>query len=227
MSLQTAATRRPSHLRLVSANPLKGPEMPSTTTRRRTEPKTERTRVPGVYRRGDAYLYTYRVAGRQRWGRAATLDDARGGKRQAEADADRGELVDLPCVRFGDYARDWIEHYAGRTSRGFRESTRSMYRQMLNDRVIPYFDGVRRLRLAELRPRDVKAFVRWMVEQRDPRTGRLLSSRRSVSTSPCSARSSATLRKRASSATTRPRACASSCPRATAPAAGRRWRSAP
>jgi hypothetical protein len=80
-----------------------------------------------------------------------------------------------PAVRFGDYARDWIEHYPGRTSRGFRESTRSMYRQMLNARVIPYFDGVRRLRLSEIQPRDVKAFVRWMVERRDPRTGRLLS----------------------------------------------------
>jgi len=34
---------------------------------------------------------------------------------------------------------------------------------------------VRRLRLAEIQPRDVKAFVRWMGEQRDPRTGRLLS----------------------------------------------------
>jgi hypothetical protein len=41
--------------------------------------------------------------------------------------------------------------------------------------VIPYFDGVRRLRLTEIQPRDVKAFVRWLVEQRDPRSGRLLS----------------------------------------------------
>jgi integrase len=45
----------------------------------------------------------------------------------------------------------------------------------LNTRLIPYFDGVRRLRLAEIQPRDVKACVRWLVEQRDPRTGRLFS----------------------------------------------------
>jgi hypothetical protein len=147
----------------------------ATTRRQRAQPKTEKTRVPGVYRHGDAYLYTYRVSGRQRWGRAASLDDARRAKRQAEADADRGELVDLTRVRFGDYARDWIAHYPGRTSRGFRESTRAAYRQMLADRVIPYFDGVRRLRLEEIQPRDVKAFVRWLLEQRDPRTGRLLS----------------------------------------------------
>lgn len=66
MSLHTAATRRPSHLRLVSANPMEGPEMPATTTRKRTHPKLEKTRVPGVYRRGDAYVYSSRVAGRQR-----------------------------------------------------------------------------------------------------------------------------------------------------------------
>ena len=125
MSLRTAATRRPSHLRLVSADPMKGPEMPATATRKRTHPKPERTRVPGVYRRGEAYVYSYRVAGRQRWGRAGTLDAARRAKRQADADADRGELVDLTRVRFGDYARDWVAHYQGRTSRGFRESTRS------------------------------------------------------------------------------------------------------
>ncbi len=146
----------------------------ATTTKKRPQPKTEKTKVPGVYRRGDAYLYSYRVEGRQRWGRAATLDEARRGKRQAEADADRGELIDLTRVRFGEYARDWVAHYQGRTSRGFRESTRASYRQMLDDRVIPYFDGVRRLRLADIQPRDAKAFVRWLAEQRDPRTGRLL-----------------------------------------------------
>jgi integrase len=88
-----------------------------------------------VYRRGEGYAFTYRVRGRQRWGSAATLDEARR-----------------------------------------RESTRRMYRQMLEHRVIPYFDAERRLRLAGIDPRDVKAFVRWIVEQEDPRhPGRLLS----------------------------------------------------
>lgn len=146
-----------------------------TTTKRRNEPKNEKTKAPGVYRRGERYVYSYRVEGRQRWGSAPSFDEARRLKRQADADADRGELVDLTTARFGEYARDWIEHYQGRTSRGFRESTRSSYRQILEDRLILYFDGVRRLRLAEIQPRDVKACVRWLVEQRDPRTGRLLS----------------------------------------------------
>lgn len=136
--------------------------------------KTTKTKHPGIYRRGEKYLYTYRQDGRQRWGTAGTLDDARRAKRQAEADVDRGELVDLPSVRFGDYARDWIVHYQGRTSNGFRESTRRTYRGMLEQRLIPYFDGQRRLRLAEIQPRDVKACIRWLVELHDPRTGRLL-----------------------------------------------------
>ena len=139
------------------------------------QPKNEKTKVPGVYRRGNRYVYCYRVDGRQRWGSARSLDEARRLKRQADADADRGELVDVTNARFGDYAREWIEHYHGRTSRGFRESTRTSYRMQLNTRLIPYFDGVRRLRLAEIQPRDVKACVRWLVEQRDPRTGRLFS----------------------------------------------------
>lgn len=140
------------------------------------KPATTKTSVPGVYRRGERYLYAYRADGRQRWGSAATLDQARRGKRQAEADADRGELFELSRVGFGDYAREWVIVYQGRTSNGFRESTRRVYRQMLEARVIPHFDANRRLRLAEIQPRDVKGFVRWLTEQEDPRRpGRLLS----------------------------------------------------
>jgi hypothetical protein len=51
-------------------------------------------------------------------------------------------------------------NYQGRTSNGFRGSTRRAYTQMLEARIIPYFDGRARLRLAEIEPRDVKAFVR-------------------------------------------------------------------
>jgi hypothetical protein len=65
------------------------------------------------------------------------VDDARRAKRRAEADADRGELVDLTRVRFGDYARDWIAHYPGRTSRGFRDSTRAAYRLLSHQSVKP------------------------------------------------------------------------------------------
>ncbi|WP_445148367.1 phage integrase SAM-like domain-containing protein [Baekduia sp. Peel2402] len=111
----------------------------------------------------------------QRWKTVDAYDEAHRGKLAAEVDVDRGELRDLSRVSFGDYAREWIVNYQGRTSNGFRGSTRRAYTQMLEARIIPYFDGRVRLRLAEIEPRDVKAFVRWMNEQEDPRRpGRLL-----------------------------------------------------
>jgi integrase len=137
--------------------------------------KLEKTKTPGVYRRGKKYVYAYRVRGVQRWKTVETYDEARRGKLAAEVDVERGELRDLSRVSFGDYAREWVVNYQGRTSNGFRGSTRRAYTQMLEARIIPYFDGRARLRLAEIEPRDVKAFVRWMNEQEDPRRpGRLL-----------------------------------------------------
>jgi hypothetical protein len=102
-------------------------------------------------------VYAYRARGVQRWKTVDTYSDARRGKLAAQVDADRGELRDLSRVAFGDYAREWVANYQGRTSNGFRESTRSAYTQMLEARIIPYFDGRARFRLAEIEPRDVKA----------------------------------------------------------------------
>jgi hypothetical protein len=81
---------------------------------------------------------------------------------------DRGLIVDVENVKFGDYARHWILTYQGRTSGGFRESTSRWYRQVLEQRIIPYFDS-RRICLGDIRPRDVKAFIVWLLEQEDPR----------------------------------------------------------
>jgi integrase len=127
-----------------------------------------KTDVPGVYRRGDRYVYTYRKRGKQRWGSARTKAEARRLKRNAETDVERGEHRDLSRATFGEYAREWIEHYAGRTSSGFREPTRRWYRQMLEDRLIPYFDHERGLRLAEIEPRDIKALIAWLAQQPNP-----------------------------------------------------------
>jgi integrase len=156
------------HLRHVSTPP-KEIEMAKTAT------KLVRTDTPGVYKRGKKYTYVYRVEGRQKWGTAPTLAAARKAKRQAEADADRGLIFDTEDIKFGDYARSWIDTYQGRTSGGFRESTRRWYRQLLEQRIIPYFDS-RRILLGDIRPRDVKAFIVWLLEQEDQRRpGRKLS----------------------------------------------------
>ena len=127
-----------------------------------------KTDVPGVYRRGDTYVFTYRKRGKQRWGTARTKAEARRLKRNAETDVERGEHRDLSRASFGEYARDWIDHYGGRTSSGVREPTRRWYRQMLEDRLIPYFDQERGLRLVEIEPRDVKALITWLAKQPNP-----------------------------------------------------------
>lgn len=132
----------------------------------------EKTDVPGVYKRGGRYVFSYRKRGRQRWGSAATKGEARRLKRNAETDVERGEHRETSKMTFGRYAREWIEHYQGRTSRGFREQTRRWYRQMLEQRLIPYFDSERELRLTQIEPRDVKALVRWLSEQPDHRRPR-------------------------------------------------------
>jgi ribosomal protein S30 len=48
-----------AHLRVVSAHHEEH-ETP------KQQPKNEKTKVPGVYRRGNRYVYCYRVEGRQR-----------------------------------------------------------------------------------------------------------------------------------------------------------------
>ena len=78
----------PPHLRLVSTDLTEAVEMDPTTQTpkpKRTEPKTEKTKTPGVYRRGGQYLYVFRVEGRQRWGSAESYDEARREKREADA----------------------------------------------------------------------------------------------------------------------------------------------
>jgi hypothetical protein len=37
----------------------------------------EKTRTPGIFKRGSPYVLVYRVNGRQKWESARTLEDAR------------------------------------------------------------------------------------------------------------------------------------------------------
>ena len=132
-------------------------------------PEMIKTDVPGVYKRGERYAYTYRKRGRQRWGTARTKAEARRLKHQAETDVARGEHRDSTRLGFGEYARAWIAGYQGRTAAGVRPETRDWYRQMLDDRLIPYFDVETGLLLSEIEPRDIKSLVAWLAEQPNPR----------------------------------------------------------
>lgn len=117
----------------------------------------ERTATPGVFKRGGRYVVVYRdPQGVQRKRSARTLAEARALKSVLGADVARGEYRALSRVIFAEYAAEWIDHYQGRTRRGFREATRHDYRRQLEQRAIPFFG---RTRLAEIEPRDVKRYI--------------------------------------------------------------------
>jgi integrase len=119
--------------------------------------KLERTRTPGVYKRGGRFCVTFRdPSGVQRKRAAKTYSEAKNLKAALRADIARGEFRQLPRVTFENYAREWIDAYAGRTAHGLRESTRREYRRVIEVRAIPFFG---RLRLSEIDGRDVARYV--------------------------------------------------------------------
>lgn len=125
-----------------------------------------KTKVAGIYKRGNRYVVRYRdPQGRQRKRFARTLAEARDLKATLRADVARGEYRSLSRVTFADYAASWVETYQGRTSRGIRPETLADYRRELGldkdgkpigDRAVGYFG---RMRLAEIEPRNVKEYA--------------------------------------------------------------------
>lgn len=132
----------------------------------------ERTKTPGVYKRGGRYAVVFRdPSGRQRKRSARTLAEARALKATLTADVRRGEYRELARVGFADYACEWIVTYAGRTSRGIRPETLADYRrdlgldaegEPLGDGAVAFFG---RTRLAEIEPRHVKQYAKALAER--------------------------------------------------------------
>src|SRR2546423_3403768 len=102
-----------------------------------------KTATPGVYKRGKSYMVRYRVHGQERKRYARTYAEARDLKATLTTDIRRGEHRELGRVTFEQYAREWLKSYQGRTTRGFRESTRVGYRRTLNKKAIPFFPSGR------------------------------------------------------------------------------------
>jgi len=124
--------------------------------------KLERTATPGIYKRGRRYVVTFRDPyGKQRKRSARTLAEARDVKAQLTADVRRGEYRALAKVTFAVYAAEWIDSYAGRTSRGIREATRSDYRKQV-EQAIPFF---RRMQLAAIEPSDIKRYAKHVADR--------------------------------------------------------------
>lgn len=123
----------------------------------------ERTRHPGIYKRGSRYVVTYRLGGKQKKESTRTLEEARRLKATRQADLARGELQEATRVPFGEYAAEWVERYQGR-GRGFRDSTRDDYRRSLEQYAVPYFGERLSRRLSEVTPRDIAGFIGWLCD---------------------------------------------------------------
>lgn len=113
-----------------------------------------RTAHPGIYRRAGKYVVIVRDDTRRQIKRFAdTLSEARQLKAALTTDIARGEYRPRSSVRFDEYAREWIATYQGRTSRGFKQSTRRDYEAALERHAIPLLG---RCPLGDLEPRDIK-----------------------------------------------------------------------
>jgi hypothetical protein len=88
-----------------------------------------KTSTPGIYKKQNRYVVVFRdPSGRQRKRSARTLAEARTLKAALTADVKRSEYHEESKVAFVDYARNWIDTYDGRTSRGIRAGTLRDYR---------------------------------------------------------------------------------------------------
>jgi integrase len=120
--------------------------------------KLEKTRTPGIFRRGSKYVIVYYVNGKQRKESARTLDEARRLKAARIADRDRGDLFESSEEKFGQYALEWVERY-----QGIRESTRENYRRDIQRYAVPFLGAKG---LGSISGRDLAEMVAWLLDER-------------------------------------------------------------
>jgi integrase len=111
--------------------------------------KNGERRHPGIYRRGSRYVIQWQHRGKQHKEAFRTLAEAK----EAKGLRDGGERRKASRVGFEDYYTGWIETYAGRTARGFSETTRPEYRRPIEAEALPRW---RTWKLADVEPGDVR-----------------------------------------------------------------------
>jgi integrase len=122
-----------------------------------------KTSTPGIYRahrkgcdrkgRCDCpYVIVWRHRGRQHKERRKTFNEAR----EKKALRDSVDSKPVERARFGEYFTSWIETYAGRTQRGFSETTRPEYRRTIANYAVPRW---RTWKLNDIEPRDVRELL--------------------------------------------------------------------
>jgi integrase len=125
----------------------------------------ERTRTPGIYKRGSRYVFSYRVNGKQHWESCRTLEEARRAKSARQTDIGRGEFEAKSRITLHEFLRDWIERYHGTGRRGYREETRIEDRRLLERHALRYFSP--KLKLTELTPSMIASFIGWLCDGRE------------------------------------------------------------
>jgi len=107
---------------------------------------------PGIFRKGNTYIDTWKERGKPRSKSYPTLTAATRGRAQRIANGN------LPASRerFDRYAERWLDDYRGRTENGLAASTRADYRFLIRTYAIPYF---RHTPMGDIRPLDVRNFI--------------------------------------------------------------------
>jgi integrase len=119
--------------------------------------KLEKTRHPGIYKRANRYVVVWEHRGRQHKESFDTLAEAREKKGARQS----GERRPVSQILFGPYFASWIKGYAGRTSRGFSETTRPEYERPVKAYALPQWKA---WRLSDVEPADVRQLFAEMRE---------------------------------------------------------------
>jgi integrase len=135
--------------------------------------KLVKTKEPGVYRRGEAYVVRWKHRGQSHKRHFRTFSEAREFKRGLHATNKQ------PMTRqtVADYFDAWIVSYRGRTVRGLDEETRTEYRRSFEHHILPRL-GLQKLR--DLGSRDISDWLGWL-EQRGVHPPTILKAKRALS----------------------------------------------
>lgn len=117
--------------------------------------KMEKTKTPGVYKRGNRYVEVWTYRGRQHKKSHRTYAEAR----ESKAGRVAGDRRPETRQHFEDYFEDWIETYTGRTAGGLSETSRVEYRRSIESFAVPTWRG---WRLSEIATSDVKGLLSQM-----------------------------------------------------------------
>ena len=125
--------------------------------------KLTKTSTAGIFRRHAkdcdgrgrcecSYVLVWLHRGRQHKETFATFAEAREAKGSREA----GDRRPTSKIRFDNYFSEWIESYAGRTARGFSQTSREEYRRVIGGEPAKRWGT---WKLADVEPADVRALL--------------------------------------------------------------------